>query len=90
MREKGFLERFTGVYDLAGTSITVTLKGESVLQLSVPGQPDYELAPYKDNEFTLQGLNGFSVAFTLDETGAVTGAVVTQPNGVFTATRKGV
>ena len=88
MREKRFLERFVGVYEIAGMVVTITLRGESALQVSIPGQPDYELVPYRDTEFTLKGLSGFGVAFKIDGTGAVTAAVITQPNGVFTTTRK--
>ncbi len=88
MREKSFLERFVGVYEIAGVSLTVSLKGENTLQASLPGQPDYELVPYKDTEFTLKGLSGFSIAFQADASGAVSAAVITQPNGVFTATKK--
>jgi CubicO group peptidase (beta-lactamase class C family) len=88
MREESFLERFVGVYELAGVSLTISLKGKGALQASIPGQPDYELVPYKDTEFTLKGLSGFSIAFKTDASGAVSAAVITQPNGVFTATRK--
>ena len=88
MREKRFLERFVGVYEVAGVVVTISLKGDCTLQASLPGQPDYELVPYRDTEFTLKGLSGFSVAFQTDETGAVTAAEVTRPNGVFTAVRK--
>jgi hypothetical protein len=77
-----------GLYELAGVVVTISLKGEVTLQASIPGQPDYQLVPYKDTEFTLKGLSGFSIAFKSDASGAVTAAVITQPNGVFTATRK--
>jgi len=40
------------------------------------------------DRFRLKDLPGFSVEFLLDEEGNVTGAAVTQPNGVFTATRR--
>jgi CubicO group peptidase (beta-lactamase class C family) len=88
MREKSFLERFVGVYELAGVNLTISLKGENTLQASLPGQPDYELVPYKDTEFTVKGLSGFSVSFKADASSAVMAAVITQPNGVFTATKK--
>jgi CubicO group peptidase (beta-lactamase class C family) len=86
--ETAFLRQFTGIYELAGVAVTITLKGEHALLASVPGQPDYELVPYKDLEFTLKGLSGFSIAFRRDASGAVVAARITQPNGVFTATRK--
>jgi hypothetical protein len=88
MLEKAFLERFVGVYELAGALLTVALRGDSTLQASVPGQPDYVLVPYKGTEFRLKGLSGFSIEFKRDASGTVTGAVVTQPNGVFIAERK--
>jgi hypothetical protein len=88
MREKRFLERFTGVYEMDGVQLTISLRGEGALQVSIPGQPDYELVPYKDTEFTLRGLSGFSVALVADAAGTITAAMIRQPNGVFTATRK--
>jgi CubicO group peptidase (beta-lactamase class C family) len=88
MMEKSFLEKFVGEYELSGTIMTVTLKGEKALFLSVPGQPEYELVPYKGAEFNLKGLAGFSVEFIVDEAGAVKEAKVTQPNGVFAAKKK--
>ncbi len=88
LTEKSFLERFTGEYELFDKSVIVSLKGENTLVLSIPHQPDYELAPYQGAEFTLKGLHGFSVEFKHDETGVVTEAVFTQPNAVFTARKK--
>jgi hypothetical protein len=66
----------------------VSLKGEKTLYLSVPGQPEYELVPYKGTEFNLKNLTGFSIEFITDESGAVKEAKITQPNGVFTAKKK--
>ncbi len=88
MKEKSFLEKFVGEYELEGMTIKIVLKGEDTLFLSVPGQPEYELVPYKGNEFTLKNLSGFSIEFIMDESGGVTEAKVTQPNGVFTAKKK--
>jgi len=51
-------------------------------------QPEFELVPYKGNTFHLKGLSGYSIEFKPDETGKVTEAVVEQPFGVMTATRK--
>jgi CubicO group peptidase (beta-lactamase class C family) len=88
MLETAFLQRFTGVYDLAGLSVTIALKAEHALQASIPGQPEYELVPYRDLEFTLKGISGFSIAFEADQSGAIVAATITHPNGVFRATRK--
>ena len=88
MTEKSFLEKFVGEYVLGEVTVTVSLKGEQTLFLSVPGQPEYELIPYKGTEFNLKNLTGFSIEFIMDESGIVTEAKITQPNGVFTAKKK--
>jgi CubicO group peptidase (beta-lactamase class C family) len=88
MMEKDFLEKFVGEYELGQVKVTVSLKGEKTLFLFVPGQPEYELVPYKGNEFNLKGLTGFSIEFMVDESGAVREAKIAQPNGVFTAKKK--
>lgn len=87
MSDPKFLAQFVGEYELRGQAVTVALRGEKILTLTVPGQPTYELEPYKDTEYNLKGLTGFSVRFTLEK-GKVTAAVFHQPNGVFTAVRK--
>ncbi|UCC41328.1 MAG: serine hydrolase [Candidatus Aminicenantes bacterium] len=88
MKEKSFLEKFAGEYELEGTTVKIHLKGKDTLFLSVPGQPEYELIPYRGTEFYLKNLDGFSIEFILDESGAVTEAKVVQPNGTLTAKKK--
>ncbi|NIM98145.1 MAG: serine hydrolase [candidate division Zixibacteria bacterium] len=85
MMEKSFLEKFTGEYVIGEEKSTVFLKGEKTLYLFVPGQPEYELVPYKGTTFNFKTLSGFSIEFIMDESGKVTEAKITQPNGVFTA-----
>lgn len=87
MSDAKFLAQFLGEYELSGQLVTVALRGEKTLTLTVPGQPTYELEPYKDAEFNLKSLTGFSVKFTMEK-GKVSAAVFHQPNGVFTAKRK--
>lgn len=88
MMEKSFLEKFVGKYEIQNAEVNVFLKAEKTLVLSAPGQPEYELVPYKGTEFNFKGLQGFSVEFMMDEKGAVFEAVFKQPNGVFTAKKK--
>lgn len=85
MMEKSFLEKFTGEYMLGQVKMTVFLKGNKTLFIFVPGQPEYELVPYKGTAFNFKMLSGFSIEFIMDESGKVTEAKVAQPNGVFTA-----
>ncbi len=86
MSEHSFLESFVGNYDLMGTLITVALKG-STLITTIPGQPSYELEPYRGMTFNLKGLLGYSVEFKIDADGGVTEMVINQPNGVFAGKR---
>jgi CubicO group peptidase (beta-lactamase class C family) len=88
MKEKSFLEKFVGEYVLGEMTVTITLRGENNLVLTVPGQPEYELVPYKGKEFNLKNLTGYSIEFVMNEAGKVTEAKITQPNGVFTAKKK--
>jgi CubicO group peptidase (beta-lactamase class C family) len=88
MQEKGFLEQFVGEYATSGITLTVSLRGDKTLFLSVPGQPDYELVPYKGTSFQFKEHPGFGVEFKRDEAGEVSAMVVTQPYGVVTAQKK--
>lgn len=88
MTEKGFLEKFVGTYILSGAEIKVALREGKGLILTVPGQPDYELIPYRGTEFNLKGLQGYSVEFKQDAAGVVTEVIFHQPNGTFTAKKK--
>ncbi|MCW5924144.1 MAG: serine hydrolase [Saprospiraceae bacterium] len=84
-----FLQRLTGKYTIeeGNTPITFELRHET-LYLKIPGQPEYTLEPFQGIEFKLKGLNGYSIAFELDDKDKVTGASFVQPNGVFKARRE--
>lgn len=84
MTEREFLTQFVGNYELMEMTVHISLKGEHALQVSIPGQADYELEPVKGTTFRLKGLSEFSLEFTRDSAGAVTGATFTQPGAVFT------
>ncbi|MFA9454565.1 MAG: serine hydrolase [Candidatus Aminicenantaceae bacterium] len=88
MRERAFLEQFVGEYLLNEIVLKIYLKSEDTLYTLVPGQPEYELEPYKGTQFTLKGIPGVSIEFIQDESGQVSEAKITQPEGVFTAKKK--
>lgn len=88
MAEKRFLEPFIGSYEVMGLQMVVAFKGEHTLIVSIPGQPTFELVPYKGTEFHVKGLSGFCVEFKSDESGVITEAIVIQSNNVFTAKKK--
>ena len=89
MREPAFLEQFVGIYEFLEMPFVVFLKDEHTLSLSVPGQPDYELTPYKGNEFLATGRSGVGVEFQHNASGTVTGIAATMPGGVFRALKTG-
>jgi CubicO group peptidase (beta-lactamase class C family) len=85
-----FLRGLTGVYtmpDNPSFTMTIDLKGTG-LTAFVPGQPTYDLVPYRGTEFRLKQVTGYAIRFVLDEKGAVTEALLVQPNAVYTIRRK--
>ena len=86
LRDSLFIQRFAGRYALATDTLTVVRQG-SALVLNIRGQSPIRLVPYRRAEFDLAGLQGYSLVFTTDAAGAVTGLSARQPEGVYTATR---
>jgi CubicO group peptidase (beta-lactamase class C family) len=87
LRQRGYLERFVGKYDLSGESVTIALKGDGTLLVQLPHRTPMVLVPYKENRFTAQGLSGYELTFVIDAEGQVTEAIITQPGVVQTARR---
>jgi CubicO group peptidase (beta-lactamase class C family) len=82
------LNIYTGNYELAGTTINVTLKGD-VLFAIVPGQPEYELVPLQEKDkFSLKILAGYFIHFERNDKNEIIAASFIQPNGTFKATKK--
>jgi CubicO group peptidase (beta-lactamase class C family) len=79
MKDPKFLAQFQGSYEIRGTTLTVSLKGNALF-VERPGQPTVELVPYKGTEFTIKGREGSSVRFIL-ENGAVTEIVMGGRSG---------
>jgi CubicO group peptidase (beta-lactamase class C family) len=86
LKQEAYLQKFVGEYELMGQTIRFEVRG-GVLFAIVPGQPDYELVPVKENNFKLKIAEGYSVEFKVDEAGNVTEAVFHQPNGDFPVKR---
>jgi hypothetical protein len=90
LSDPAFLRGLTGVYAMADNptfTMTIDLKGTG-LTAFVPGQPIYDLVPYRGTEFRLKQVTGFGVRFVLDDKGAVTEALLLQPDAVYTIRRK--
>jgi len=82
------LKKYEGEYTLGGVTCKVYRKGSAELFLFVQGQPEYTLVPSAKDKFTLKGVPGYSVRFTVNDQGESTEAVFLQPNGTFKATKK--
>jgi CubicO group peptidase (beta-lactamase class C family) len=90
LSDPAFLRGLTGAYTMVDNpsfTMTVDLKGTG-LTAFVPGQPTYDLVPYRGTEFRLKQVTGFGIRFVFDEKGAVTEALLLQPNAVYTIRRK--
>ena len=87
LRERTFLERLVGTYEIMGMSLAITLKGEDTLVGTLPGQPSLELVPYRGTTFNVKGLTGTSLTFHLGESGPADSLELVQPGAVLSARR---
>jgi len=90
LSDPAFLRGLAGVYTMPDNptfTMTIDLKGTG-LTAFVPGQPIYDLVPYRGTEFRLKQVTGFGIRFLLDEKGAVAEALLIQPDAVYTIRRK--
>lgn len=85
--DPGYLQKFSGRYSLMDRILTVSLKGNS-LKLVIPGQPEFDLIPGLDEEFTLKQAKIVSVRFKTDAKGEIIALETIQPNGIFEAKRE--
>ena len=82
MKEKTFLQPLTGSYQRGPATLTVAMKGDHAITLSMPGQPAYDLEPVRGTRFNVKGQNGSMVEFKGDD------LVFYQLNNVSVATKK--
>lgn len=82
------LKKYTGDYDLSGTIVHVTIKNDKTLYLNIPEQPEMELAPISKSKFAVKYMEGFSIEFTVNDKGEVTGFVFSSPGEEEKATKK--
>jgi hypothetical protein len=81
------LAEIVGEYALGPQIITISEKGDDTLAAYLPGQPLYTLEHYRDLDFRISGLTGFTLRFA-EEDGEVTALTLIQPNGVFVAEKR--
>jgi len=89
MRERSFLEPFTGEYELPGQTLTISLRGNDTLVATLPGRPAMELVPDHGTTFKVTGVySNFTIEFQQDASGKVTGAVLTEASGTSVVKKK--
>jgi CubicO group peptidase (beta-lactamase class C family) len=90
LRERSFIEPFTGDYEIAGSPVPlkVSLRGENSLIISVPGQPDYKLNPKRGTAFQLADIPGITIEFKRDAQGKVSEAVLNQMGTIVVLKKK--
>ncbi|MFH1687592.1 MAG: serine hydrolase [bacterium] len=86
LSEPDSLIKYTGLYSLSGQTIRFELKGDVLVGI-LPGQPTYELKPYRRHEFRIADLNGYAVEFLANKAGLIEQVLFKQPNGTFKADR---
>jgi CubicO group peptidase (beta-lactamase class C family) len=87
LRERAFLDRLVGTYEIMGMPLAITLKGEDTLAGTLPGQPSLELVPYRGTTFNVKGLAGASLTFHMGESGPADSLELVQPGAVLQARR---
>lgn len=80
---KKFMSKCAGEYEIADRKVKVALQDDGKFTITVAGQPNYVLVPGKDETFDLKNTPGYRVEFRQGPQGAITQAILTQPNGTF-------
>jgi hypothetical protein len=82
------LARYTGTYETkSGSTAEVKSPDSKTLQLVYPGQPAYELVPYKTGKFRLKQFSDTTVEFIADNDNT-SGCVIREPGNETRLTRK--
>lgn len=82
-----YLRQFTGYFEIYGYTVEIALKNHTLVAL-IPGQPHYELVPIGEREFTVKGMNGYTVRFNMDLMNQVDEVLLVAPYGAFSAKPK--
>ena len=61
------LQMYTGKFEFAGSTFEVLLRSDNNLYFSTPGQPIYQLIPYKSRRFRIQAFSDFVFEFVVKD-----------------------
>jgi len=87
-RDPAYLKQFAGSYEVGPNTAIITLREDNVLTLAIAGQTLRELVGVAGTRFNVKDLNGYSIEFLADKTGAITQAAFYRPFGNAVAKRK--
>jgi hypothetical protein len=79
-----YLRQFTGAYEIHGYIVEVVIRDHALMAI-IPGQPNYELLPTCENEFTVKEMAGTTVRFVMDANNKVDEILMIHPYGAFSA-----
>jgi aminopeptidase N len=82
------LQKYAGEYDYDDETVSISLNKDKALFLNIPEQPEMELSPVSKTKFTIKYMEGYTIEFTVNDKGEVTGFVLDSPEGEERATRK--
>ena len=82
MSDPAVLAKYLGEYELAGTIIKIVLKDDNKLVLTIHGQPNYDLLPYKKDKFRFKQFANLLVTF-INENGVIKAFKFIDPSGVY-------
>jgi aminopeptidase N len=82
------LKKFTGEYDMEGTTVKIVLKDNNTLNMILPDQPDMELTALTKTKFEVKFMEGFTIEFVVGDKEAVTEFIFNTPDGTVNASKK--
>lgn len=82
------LEKYVGVYELAGAPIKIYIKNETKLYVFIKGVPECELLATDKHKFSGKTLKGLKIEFLESDDKSINELIFTQPNGSFKVKRK--
>ena len=90
LSDPAFLEKLTGKYEFRDGKlvIEIELRSDNTLQANIPRQPSQVLEAWRNTQFKLRDLNGFSVEFVKAKNGNFDSMILRQPGIELEGTRK--
>ncbi len=89
LSDPAVLKDFLGKYEYADGKLTIEIElvGGNQLQANVSGQGAHRMEPWRNTQFKLKDLNGFSLEFVADKKGVYDTMILRQP-GIEMAGKK--